>query len=130
MPVTIEVSQLGAELKRVRTERELSLRDVAQETGISLATLSRIERAAVTPELPIVKKLAKWLGVTVQASEYAGPTESAVRTDEDLKRVIAVHLRANKKLPEKVARAIIDSFDVVVRLESERAAKRKSRSDH
>lgn len=122
MPVTIDVSQLGAELKRRRDERELSLRDVWESTKISPATLSRIERGTVVPELQIVEKLAQWLGVNVRT---AGTADAPIKTDDDLKRVIAVHLRANKKLPEAVARAIADAYDVVVKYQLEQHRSRK-----
>lgn len=125
MPVTLEVGQLGAELKRVREERGMSLRDVEAEASVSLATLSRLERGAVVPDWSVVDKLARWLGVEVKATQAAGAGDLGVETDEDLKRVIALHLRANKRLSEKVARAIVDSFDVIVRIESEKAAKKK-----
>jgi transcriptional regulator with XRE-family HTH domain len=118
MAVTIDIKQLGDELKRQRAERNKTLRDVEDETGISAATLSRIERESGNPEIPIVKKLAAWLGTGVRTG---GQAETGVRTDADLRRVIAVHLRANKNLPEKVARAIAETFDVVIRVETQKA---------
>jgi len=118
MAVTIDIKQLGGELKRQRAERNKTLRDVEDETGISAATLSRIERESGNPEIPIVKKLAAWLGTGVRTG---GQAETGVRTDADLRRVIAVHLRANKNLPEKVARAIAETFDVVIRVETQKA---------
>lgn len=118
MPVTVSVDQLGAELKRRREELGISLRAVEQDTQISAATLSRVERGSV-PELPIIERLALWLGVNVCAAGEASPS---VKTDEDLKRTIAVHMRANKNLPEEVARAIVEGFDLLMRIEIERAA--------
>ncbi len=122
MAITVAVDQLAAELKTRRTRLELSLREVQSQTGISAATLSRIERGSL-PEVGVIEKLAKWLKVNVSA---ARPEEAGVRTDEDLKRTIAVHLRANRKLSEKTARAIAEAFDVVmkVRLEEERREKK------
>jgi hypothetical protein len=72
-----------------------------------------------------VEKLAAWLEVTVRA---AGEGGSEVKTDDDLKRTIAVHLRANKRLPEKVARAIVDAFDLVMQLEMQKAGLPQKRS--
>jgi len=122
MAITVAVDQLAAELKTRRTRLDLSLREVQSQTGISAATLSRIERGSL-PEVGVIEKLAKWLKVNVSA---ARPEEAGVRTDEDLKRTIAVHLRANRKLSEKTARAIAEAFDVVmkVRLEEERREKK------
>jgi hypothetical protein len=62
--------------------------------------------------------LADWLGVNVNA---AGEDSHSVKTDEDLRRTIAVHLRANKKLPASVAQAIVESFDLVMKVELQRA---------
>lgn len=115
--VSLAVDQLGQELRRRRTELRLSLRDVEGITGISAATLSRTERGRV-PEVGVIEKLAGWLQVNVVT---AGEGKSEIRTDEDLKRTIAVHLRANKNLSESTARAIAETFDVVMQLEIHRA---------
>lgn len=118
MPMNLDLSELPAEIRRVRKARHLSLKDMEKETGVSAATLSRLEREAGVPEIQVIHKLATWLGVSVRTAGKEAPT---VKTDEDLNRVIAVHLRANKKLPAEVARAIIDSFEMVMKLETQRA---------
>lgn len=120
MAVTMTVDQLRAELKRRRKSTGFTLRDVEHETGISPATLSRFERGS-TPEFAVITRLADWLGLNVVA---AGEQSSVIQTDEDLKRTIAVHLRANKNLPEDVARAIVDSFDVIMQVELQKAKAR------
>lgn len=122
MPVTITLEQLGAELKRTREERGLSLRQAEEAIGVSAATLSRIERGS-QPELAVVNKLAPWLGVSIAAS---GDPRPSILTDEDLKRTISVHLRANKNLSEEVARSIVDSFELIMKLETERARVREA----
>jgi transcriptional regulator with XRE-family HTH domain len=123
MALTITMEELGEELRRRRDEGGLSLRDVEEATGVSAATLSRIERGS-TPDLEIVTKLAQWLGVVVHAG---GNERTPKDSDEELKRTIEVHLRANKKLPPNLARTIADSFDFVMRVEMERAAAKKKR---
>lgn len=120
MPVAITLDQLGAELRRIRGERGRSLRQVEEETGISAATLSRVERGS-QPELAVVNKLAPWLGLTVATG---GLAEDGIQTDEDLKRTIAVHLRANRNLSEEVAQAIVESFDLIMKIEMEKASAR------
>jgi transcriptional regulator with XRE-family HTH domain len=125
MAITVTIDQLGAELRRKRSKEELSLRDAEAETGISAATLSRIERGSV-PDTLIIERLAKWLEINVTT---AGQMSPSVKTDEDLRRTIAVHLRANKKLPPSVAQAIVESFDLVMRLEMQRARTGKHSHD-
>lgn len=116
MAITIPVKQLGAELRRVRKEKGLSLRDVKEITGISPSTLSRIERGHI-PDVAVIGDLADFLGVTVQAGSQA---DGDIKTDEDMVKAIEVHLRANKNLDENVARAIARSYEVVMHVEMER----------
>jgi len=123
MAITLSIDQLGAELRRKRAETKMSLRDAEQKTGISAATLSRVERGG-KPDVGIIEKLAAWLDVNVRA---AGDETAVVKTDEDLKRTIAVHLRANKKLSETVAQAIVESFDLIMKVEVQRARSEKPR---
>jgi transcriptional regulator with XRE-family HTH domain len=122
LPVTITVDELGAELRRRRDAEDMSLKAVEEQTSISAATLSRIENGR-RPESAVIERLARWLGVNVVA---AGARTSEVQTDEDLRRTIAVHLRANKNLPDSVTQAIVQGFDVVMRLEIERARTRET----
>ena len=123
MAVGITIDQLGSELRRRREEDGLTLRDVEALTGVSAATLSRIERGS-TPDFAIAASVAKWLDVTVHTS--ASPAESP-KTDAELRRTIEVHLRAEKKLPASLARSIADAFDLVMRVEIQRAAGKKKR---
>ena len=122
MAVTVPVDQLPVELKTRRAELGLSLREVETQSGISAATLSRIERGNL-PEVAVIEKLAAWLKINVSAAQ---PEAVGVRTDDDLKRAIALHLRASRNLSEKTARAIADAFDTVMRfqLEQQRGSKK------
>jgi transcriptional regulator with XRE-family HTH domain len=113
VPLTITLSQLGLELEKKREKLGWSLRRVEAATGISAATLSRIERSHI-PDHEIVEKLAQWLGVNVQA---AGDNEAQIKTDDELVQAIEVHLRASKRLPNEVARAIAQNVGVVLNYE-------------
>lgn len=124
MAVSVSVDQLGHELRRRRKEIGISLRDLEGTIGISAATLSRVERGRI-PDVGVIERLAAWLGVNVVT---AGEQNSEIRTDEDLKRTIAVHLRANKNLSENTARAIAETFDFVMQLEIQRAKVRQEHS--
>ncbi len=54
----------GAKLRRARERRALSLRELAEEAGVSYVTVWRIEREATGPARPItVRRLAGALGV-------------------------------------------------------------------
>jgi len=54
--------RLGDNLKAERRSRRLSLRDVSDETGVSVNTLSRVERGHL-PDLKNYQRLVDWLGV-------------------------------------------------------------------
>lgn len=56
-----------------------SLRDVAEETGISAATLSRIEREMM-PDLETYIKLCRWLDVPLETFVEAAPTQAQGET--------------------------------------------------
>lgn len=124
MAVSMTVDQLASELRRRRVEQDLSLRQVEEVTGISAATLSRIERGS-KPEFAVITKLAHWLGVNVVA---AGAETNSIRTDDDLKKAIHVHLRAKKNLPEEVAHSIVEAFDILMQVELQKAKRRESPS--
>ncbi|PLR29041.1 transcriptional regulator, partial [Chimaeribacter californicus] len=53
---------LAQRLVQLRTARQWSLDQLAQQTGISRATLSRIERAETSPTAALLGKLAQVFG--------------------------------------------------------------------
>lgn len=108
MPLPVE--QLGAELRRIRSQRRLSLRAVAEVTGISASTLSRLERGS-TPDYDIVDRLADWLKVSVATGV---PPTRLPKTDQEVAQVVEVHLRANKKLSSETARAISEAVRLLL----------------
>jgi len=59
------VDAVGSRLKRLRTNREITLTDLAEETGISTSTLSRLEAGLRRPTLEQLLPLAKTYGVTL-----------------------------------------------------------------
>jgi transcriptional regulator with XRE-family HTH domain len=70
---------LGQELRRIRTLAGLSGRQIAQVTGLSQATVSRIERGESVPSLPEVRAWAEASGVPEDRREVVlGLAEAAV----------------------------------------------------
>ena len=58
----LHAPQLGDTLRAERRKRRLSLRDVSYETGVSVNTLSRVERGYL-PDLKNYQRLVEWLRV-------------------------------------------------------------------
>lgn len=117
MPTSIPLNELAVELSRVRNQRKLSLREVAEETRVSASTLSRLERGQVPDSKRVIEKIADWLGVSVETG--GGGAESRQPRDE-LRRSLEVYLRAEKNLSEEVARAIADVAEAVMEHETRR----------
>ncbi len=65
---------LGAAIRRVRDERDLKQLAVAEDAGITVAHLSKIETGKVNPTWSTVAAVARALGVTVaELAERAEP---------------------------------------------------------
>ena len=75
--------------KRVREHREAfacSQQEFARESGISRATLSKIEQGRIYPSIQVRRKLAKALGVGPQELWKARPEGFADGGEESTKR--------------------------------------------
>ncbi len=57
--------ELAQRLKRLRTERSLTLEQVASEAGLTRGWLSKVENFRVTPSLPALSSIAQALGVSL-----------------------------------------------------------------
>lgn len=88
--------ELGDALRAQRRARRLSLRDLADEIGVSFNTLSRVERGHI-PDLQNYRRIATWLDI---------PAESLLNPTSSTPEVIARHLRADETLTGDAAEQI------------------------
>lgn len=65
---------VGPRLKQLRQGRDITLNDLADETGISISTLSRLEAGLRRPTLEQLLPLARAYGVTLDELVDAPPT--------------------------------------------------------
>lgn len=65
---------VGPRLKRLRQRRDITLTDLAEETGISTSTLSRLEAGLRRPTLEQLLPLSRVYGVTLDELVDAPPT--------------------------------------------------------
>ena len=65
--------ELPIYLKAIRAERKLGLREVEKQSGISHATLSRIENGHDF-DIPNTRKLCVWLGLKLTLVPERTPT--------------------------------------------------------
>ncbi|HED37627.1 MAG TPA: XRE family transcriptional regulator [Ignavibacteria bacterium] len=59
-----ESRRLGENLKRIRTEKDISQGDIARELGVDRGFISTIENGKTNPTLATIAKLAKALNVS------------------------------------------------------------------
>src|SRR5690349_18624879 len=76
--VTTEGS-VGARVKTLREAMDLSLRDLAERSGVSAPMLSQVERGDTSPTLAVAQKIASGLDLTLS---------QLLRLDEDRHVVI------------------------------------------
>jgi transcriptional regulator with XRE-family HTH domain len=113
---------LGAALRSRRRSRGMSLRDVAEETGVSFNTLSRVERGFV-PDLRNYQLILRWLGLPGGAL-----LDGTAGVDIDnTPTVIAQHLFADKNLSAADASTIAE---LVKEMYSQLAVERPSLAVH
>lgn len=71
---------VGPRLKQLRLRREVTLMELANETGISTSTLSRLEAGLRRPTLEQLLPLARYYGVTID-SLVGAPRTANPRVD-------------------------------------------------
>jgi transcriptional regulator with XRE-family HTH domain len=99
--MTEPLSQLGVRLKARRREKRLSLRDLADQTGVSFNTLSRVERGHV-PDLKNFQRIVDWLELPPET--FFAPDDATASTPQSIAR----HLLADKRLSEVAASKIAE----------------------
>jgi DNA-binding Xre family transcriptional regulator len=97
----ITLEQLGLAAKDQRGGR--GIREIANEVGISAATLSRIE-SGKQPDLDTFTKLCKWLNLN--PGEVLGYTEQATNTPVQGFQTVSVHYRADRTLQPETAKRL------------------------
>ncbi|MEU4193592.1 helix-turn-helix transcriptional regulator [Kribbella sp. NPDC026611] len=95
---------LGDALRSERRRRRLSLRDLADEIGVSFNTLSRVERGHV-PDLKNYDRIVAWLGGPGQT--LLDPAAQSDSTPE----VIAKHLYSDARLKPEHATQILSLLE-------------------
>jgi len=92
---------IGRLLRERRRRDGLSLREAAEDVGVSFNTLARIEKGHV-PDVGTFQRIAEWVGVTPGA--FFGPER---RRSESTPDIVANHLRADPALSDEAAERIV-----------------------
>jgi|SRR5262249_55168034 len=114
----VNTEELGRAVKRRREESGLSLRDLADKTGVSASTLSRIENGTGKPDADNIARLTAWLDMPMErilGSRQNDSTESkpvVYFAREPTPEIVEAHLRADRNLTPETAAALSELFRV------------------
>jgi transcriptional regulator with XRE-family HTH domain len=114
----VNTSELGDAVRRRREQQGMSLRDVADETGVSASTLSRIENGTGKPDADNIARLAAWLDMPIERVLHHGPRSAAdpkpvvYYPHESTPEIVEAHLRADRHLTPETAKALSELFRV------------------
>jgi transcriptional regulator with XRE-family HTH domain len=113
----VNTEELGRAIRRKRDELGASLRDVADATGVSASTLSRIENGTGKPDADNIARLTTWLDVPMErilGSRSEGDEDKAVVyfPRESTPEIVEAHLRADRNLTTETASALSELFRV------------------
>ena len=114
----VNTGELGRAVKRRREELGLSLRDLADKTGVSASTLSRIENGTGKPDADNIARLTNWLDVPMERILGSRQADSAegkpvvYYAREPTPEIVEAHLRADRNLTPETAAALSELFRV------------------
>lgn len=93
------MSGLGERLRKLRLERKLTQREVAEQLGIGVSTLGMYEGGWREPDLDTLMKLARFYGVT---TDYLVGVDDSELSPEDQLRRLGAYLRGSGATDEDV----------------------------
>jgi transcriptional regulator with XRE-family HTH domain len=112
MPADTDVGWIAERLRRIRKARDLTLQEVFNQTGIPVATLSRIERGAAKEiKSATLIALTNWMGISTE--ELHGKPRAVTKKGKvliDTPDIVELHLRADKELPKETAIVLAKMF--------------------
>lgn len=114
----ISTAELGRAIKRRREETDMSLRGLADKTGVSASTLSRIENGTGKPDADNIARLTSWLDMPIdRVMKGKGKKKNNVDPvvyypHEATPEIVEAHLRADKNLSPETAKSLSELFRV------------------
>ena len=106
------VETLGDYLREQRVNAQLSLRQLAEQTGVSNPYLSQIERGLRRPSAEVLQQLAKALRISAeQLYVHAG----ILKPDEGEVRSVELAILSDPGLTERQKQSLLDVYASFVR---------------
>lgn len=105
--VSTAVGSLGDYLKEQRTLAQLSLRQLAEQTGVSNPYLSQIERGLRRPSAEVLQQIAKALRIS---AEQLYLRAGIVSPDEGIGGSVELAVLADQALTERQKQSLLDVY--------------------
>jgi transcriptional regulator with XRE-family HTH domain len=105
--VGLTVESLGTYLREQRVAAELSLRQLAEQAGVSNPYLSQIERGLRRPSAEVLQALAKALRIS---AEQVYVQAGILNPDDDEVRSVELAILADPVLTERQKQALLETY--------------------
>ena len=92
--IVTEELRLGGRIRALRQARRLTLRDVAERSGVTESFLSQVERDVTSPSIATVQRIARALDLSIAQLFAEEPQTGRVVRREARRRVVYEGLRA------------------------------------
>jgi transcriptional regulator with XRE-family HTH domain len=102
------VGSLGDYLREQRTQSRLSLRQLAEQVGVSNPYLSQIERGLRKPSAEVLQQLAKGLRISAETLYVRA---GILDPDEQSERSVELAVRTDRALTERQKRVLLDIYE-------------------
>ncbi len=104
---TSKVGSIGEYIREQRKRTKVSLRQLAEVTGVSNPYLSQIERGLRKPSAEILQQIAKGLRISAEALYVQAGILEERETDTDVQAAI----RADVALSERQKQVLLDIYE-------------------
>ena len=113
MPVDFDKEALGQRLARIRKERGLTQKDVAERTGLIQTLVSDYERGRLRLAADMIVRFAVSLGITTD--ELLQPKDHTAVPPRKISRKVLQRLERIDSLPPYKQRALLTTIDSFLR---------------
>ena len=109
MPVNFDKESLGERLARIRKERGLTQKEIAERTGLIQALVSDYERGRLRLAADMIVRFAVALGISTD--ELLRPQAHQVQKPRRISRKVLSRLEKIESLPPYKQRALLTTID-------------------
>ncbi|ROO90255.1 transcriptional regulator with XRE-family HTH domain [Actinocorallia herbida] len=102
-----KVGSIGEYIREQRQRAKISLRQLAQQAGVSNPYLSQVERGLRKPSAEILQQIAKGLRISAEALYV----QAGILEDREADSDVQTAVRADLALSERQKQVLLDIYD-------------------